>query len=63
MKKLFSAVAVVSGREFSADLGAADLSLIASKWPYLVLIAGVIILLLILVNVFFRAKKDKQGVK
>jgi len=56
-------LAVISGKEFSADIGAADLSLIASKWPYLLLIGGVIILLLILVNVFYRVKRGKQDVK
>ena len=51
--------AEISGRQLSADVGAADLSIIASKWPYLLLIGAIIIVLLYLVNVFYRIKEKK----
>lgn len=51
--------AEISGKELSADVGAADLSTIASKWPYLLLIGLIIIVFLCLVNVFYRTKKKQ----
>lgn len=51
--------AEIPGERFSADLGAADLSAVASKWPYLLLIGAIIVILLCLVNVFYRIKEKK----
>jgi len=51
--------AEISAEDFAADVGAADLSAIASKWPYLLLIGLILIVLLCLVNVFYRSK-DKE---
>jgi hypothetical protein len=58
MEKL---LAMVSGRELSADVGAADLSAIASRWPYLLLIGLIIIVLLCLVNIFYRIKEKNKA--
>ena len=55
------AFAEISGREISADLGAADLSAIISEWPYLLLIGLIIIILLCLVNVFYRIKEKNKN--
>lgn len=41
---------------FAPDLEAADLSAVASKWPYLLLIGAVIIILIVAVNLFYRPK-------
>lgn len=49
----------IPGEYLSADMGAADLSGIASKWPYLLLIGLILIVLLCSVNIFYRVKKNK----
>jgi len=49
----------IPGEYLSADMGAADLSGVALKWPYLLLIAAVIITLLFYVNIFYRTRKNK----
>lgn len=53
-----STFAAVSGKDLSADVGAADLSGIVSNWPYLILIGLVIVVLLILVS---RNKTKKMN--
>jgi len=47
--------------DLSADVGAADLSAIASNWPYLLLIGLVIIFIIALINAFYHPKnKDEK---
>ena len=53
--------AEISGEDLVADMAPADLSAVASKWPYLLLIGLIIVVLLCLVSVFYRPKeKNKQ---
>jgi uncharacterized membrane protein AbrB (regulator of aidB expression) len=53
-------LAVVTGREISADVGAADLQTIATKWPYLLLIGVIIIALMVVVNIYYKAKEKNR---
>jgi len=53
------AFAEVSGRSLVADMAPADLSAVISRWPYLVLIGAILIVLLCLVNIFYRIKEKK----